>query len=248
MRVMGQHIQKIMEKLGYSSREAKVYLAALSLGECHISDIAEKVKLPRTSVQVLVDRLHKAGLMNFYVMRRYKYWVAEDPERLLHDLKQRERLLEEALPRFAALKRSARSKISRGNAHSLALFRMLADATPQPVLITNGDVEIEYVNAAWEEQFGYSLEEVRGKNPSVLRSGKTPDEVYERMWRALNAEKAFQTDEIIDRRKDGTFFNLLTTIFPVRHGGNVFFIQILDDITEQKRAEALRDKFLKAGE
>jgi PAS domain S-box-containing protein len=53
------------------------------------------------------------------------------------------------------------------------------------------------------------------------------------MWKALNSEKMFQTDEIIDKRKDGTFCNLLTTIFPVRHEGRVFFIQILDDITEK---------------
>lgn len=55
----------------------------------------------------------------------------------------------------------------------------------------------------------------------------------------------FQTDEVIDKRKDGTFFNLLTTIFPVRHDGNIFFIQILDDITEKKRVEELQRKFSK---
>jgi len=237
--------QKIIEQLGFSAKEAKVYLAALGLGECHISDIAEKVKLPRTSVQVIVDKLHKAGLMNFYVMRRYKYWVAESPERLLHNLKQRENLMEEALPRFSSLKRSGRDKSSEKNSHSFELFRMLADTINQPVLIANGEIEIEYVNEVWEKQFGYTLEEVRGENPRMLKSGKTPDVVYKKMWQALNDEKMFQTDEIIDKRKNGTFFNLLTTIFPARHEGSIFFIQILDDITERKRVEALRQKFSK---
>jgi PAS domain S-box-containing protein len=118
-----------------------------------------------------------------------------------------------------------------------------ADTTNQPVLIANGEIEIEYVNEAWEKQFGYALPEVRGENPRMLKSGKTPDEVYKRMWQSLNAEKMFQTDEIIDKRKNGTHFNLLTTIFPVRHEGDIFFIQILDDITERKRMEALQKKF-----
>lgn len=237
--------QKIIEQLGFSTKEARVYLTALGLGECHISDIAEKVKLPRTSVQAIVDKLHKAGLMNFYVMRRYKYWVAEDPERLLHDLKQKENLMEEALPRLSALKRSSRNKRFQKSDHSLELFQMFADTTNQPVLIANGEVEIEYVNEVWEKQFGYTLEEVRGENPSMLKSGKTPDDVYKRMWQALNAEKMFQTDEIVDKHKDGKFFNLLTTIFPVRHEGNIFFIQILDDITEKKRIEEFQKKFSK---
>lgn len=226
--------QKIIEQLGFSPKEAKVYLAALSLGECHISDIAEKIKLPRTSVQIIVDKLHKSGLMNFYIMRRYKYWVAEDPERLLHNLKQKQTLIEEVLPRLSALKRNEENKSSRKNLHSVELFRILADTIRQPVLIANEKIEIEYANEAWEKQFGYTLEEVHGENPRMLKSGKTPELVYKKMWQILNSEKMFQTDEIVDRRKDGTFFNLLTTIFPVRHEGNIFFIQILDDDTEKK--------------
>ena len=239
-------IQKIIEQLGYTAKEAKVYLAALSLGECHISDIAEKVKMPRTSVQVIVDKLHKDGLMNFYVMRRYKYWVAENPERLLANLKRREETMREALPRLNALKKENRTRKKVNVPQSLGLFHMLADTSSQPILIASENVEIEYVNSAWENQFGYSLAEVKGENPRMFQSGKTPGDVYKQMWASLKMEKMFQTDEIIDKRKDGTFFNLLTTIFPVRHNGLLFYIQILDDITEKKRVEALKQKFIKA--
>lgn len=237
------NVQHAIEQLGYSSKEAKVYLAALSLGECHISDIAEKIHIPRTSVQTIVDKLHVAGLMNFYVMRRYKYWTATNPNRLLQILKQKENLVEEALPKLSSLRRSAVNKKSLKDSYSLEFFQMLANSASLPVLIVNGEIEIEYVNEAWEKQFGYTLEEVRGQNPRMLKSGKTPEVVYKKMWQALNTEKLFQTDEIIDKRKDGTFFTLLTTIFSVRHNGNMFFIQILDDITEKKRTEELRKKF-----
>src|SRR3989344_4938637 len=99
--MVSMQAQKIIEQLGFSAKEAKVYLAALNLGEAHISDIAEKVKLPRTSAQMIVDKLHKEGLMNFYVMRRYKYWTAEKPERLMMLLQEREAILRSAMPNLS---------------------------------------------------------------------------------------------------------------------------------------------------
>jgi sugar-specific transcriptional regulator TrmB len=104
------HIQKVIERLGYTPNEAKVYLAALSLGECHISDIAEKAKMPRSSAQVIVDKLHKDGFINFYVRKRYKYWVAENPRRLLAGLREREDEVESILPQLEALRHGEHGK------------------------------------------------------------------------------------------------------------------------------------------
>lgn len=238
-------IQKVIEQLGFTAKEAKVYLAALHLGEAHISDIAERVKMPRSSVQVIVDKLHKEGLVNFYVMRRYKYWVAENPERLLHTLKKREELMQEALPKLIAIKKANWGKRrKKNNADDWGAFRIMADASRQPILIADENREIVYVNAAWEKQFGYALAEVKGENPRILKSGKTPKEVYEKMWKNLSAGRMFQTDEIIDKKKDGALFNLLTTIFPLKHNDHTLYIQILDDISERKRADELRQKFV----
>lgn len=239
-------IQKIIERLGYTPNEARLYLATLSLGEAHISDIAAKVKLPRTSTQLLMDKLHKDGLVNFYVQRRYKYWVAEKPERLLQIIQKREEDMREALPALTALKRAGMKKRGHGDPDSgLGLFRMFADTSNQPMLIANGEVEIEYVNTAWEKQFGYLLEEVQGQNPRILQSGQTRAEVYMKMWKHLKAGQMFQSDEIIDKRKDGTCFTLLTTVIPVTHNNALFYIQVLDDMAERERVEALHSHLLK---
>jgi len=53
--------QKVLEQLGYSANEAKVYLTSLAMGEAHVSDIAEKAKIPRSTVQVIVERLLKTA-------------------------------------------------------------------------------------------------------------------------------------------------------------------------------------------
>lgn len=241
--------QKVIEQLGYSQSEAKVYLVSLSLGEARISDIANKVKMPRSTVQVIAERLHEAGLMNFYEMSRYKYWVAEKPELLLEILKKREATIEAALPELLKIRHASRNKARKIDPlykKSLEILSLCSQSSHQPTLITNSDVEIVYVNEAWQKQFGYSAEEVNGQKPSALCSGKTPRDEYVAMWRALKADTLFQSDKIIDQRKDGTHFNLLTTIFPLYHANRKFYIQILNDITDKKQAQMLYQSFAEA--
>ncbi len=226
-------VQKVIELLGYSAKEAKVYLAVLALGESHVSDIAEMVKLPRTSVQIVLEKLLQDQLVNFYVMRRYKYWTAENPERILSTLIKKENIIRETLPQLISLKKENRSKrYSRNTAHSFGILKMLADTTNVPVLVTDKDARIMYVNQKWEDLFGYSLEEISGENPKILQSKETPREAYIDMWESLKCEKLFQSDKIIDKKKDGTLFTLLTTILPIRHNKNIFYIQMLTDTTQ----------------
>jgi PAS domain S-box-containing protein len=239
-------LQKVIEQLGYTANEAKVYLAALSLGEAHISDIAVYAKLPRSTAQAMADKLHAAGLMNFYVQRRYKYWVADSPERILSEYKKREERMREALPALIALRRKkSKRRLREIDVQNSKLLRMSADAALQPLLITNEDAEIVYANKPWRDLFGYSLEEIAGENPRMFQSGKTPREVFARMWQALREERMFQSDEIVDRKKDGENFNLLTTIFPLRLANAVYFVQILDDISARGRARAAGDAFVR---
>lgn len=222
--------QKVLEQLGYSPKEAKVYLTSLTMGEAHVSDIADKVKMPRSTVQVVIDRLHADGLMNFYVVRRYKYWVAEDPTILLKKLREREAAVEESIPRLVALKQKAgtKNKIEKQQ-EILGPLRDVAEGMTQPVLIANKESEIQYVNLAWEKQLGYTSEEVYGEHTRLLKSGQSPQEEYERLSRNLKAGGLFESDAIIDRKKDGTLFTLFTVIFSVSHGNRTFYVQILEE-------------------
>ncbi len=220
--------QKVIEQLGYSPKEAKVYMTSLRLGEAHVSDISQKVGIARNTVQSIVNKLHADGLMSFYVLRRYKYWSVENPERLLANLQQQEEIVREALPVLSEMRKVARKKSQQKKPkHSMTIFRTWADSADQPMLVTDTDAMILYVNTLWEKQFGYTLEEVRGKSTKMLTSDKTPKHVHRAMWQALETAELFQTDEVIDKRKDGTLFSMKTTIFTVSHGGSEYFVQLL---------------------
>lgn len=106
------HAQKVIEKLGYSKNEAKVYLVSLQFGTSTVTDLAKKVEIPRTSTQVILEKLHQDGLMNFYVQRQHRYWTAENPEKFLTRLQEKEGILKTVIPKLEALRHSGKIKSS----------------------------------------------------------------------------------------------------------------------------------------
>jgi PAS domain S-box-containing protein len=220
--------QKVLERLGYSAKEAKVYLMVLSLGECRVSDVALKLKQPRTSIQAVIDRLHKDGVMSFYTMRGRKYWAAENPERLMTNLKSSQEMLADALPKLSLIRERGRKKKCCTTDVSIGIFRVFADSSNSPVLITDSNMNIQYVNTSWEKLFGYTLQDVIGQTPLVVKSGKTPEDVYHAMHKALKSEVMFQSADMINKSRSGKLIRFLTTIFPVRHNGSLYYIQILN--------------------
>ena len=98
------HLRNVIEQLGYSPHEVAVYLAALELGGSTATEIAEKAHLPRTTAKLIIDSLHKRGLMNAYLQRRRKVWAAENPEKLLIDLHESEAALKLIMPELQSLR------------------------------------------------------------------------------------------------------------------------------------------------
>ncbi|ACB76351.1 PAS domain S-box protein [Opitutus terrae] len=118
------------------------------------------------------------------------------------------------------------------------------EQSPVSVIITETSGEIEYVNPWFTETTGYSLEEVRGKNPRVLSSGETSGETYREMWQAITSGREWR-GEFHNRRKDGTLFWEAATIGPIfdDEGKISRFLAVKEDITERKRAsERIREQ------
>ena len=104
------HIRSAIEQLGYSPHEVKVYLAALELGGSTATDIAEKTRIPRTTVNLIIDSLHRKGLLDAYLQHRRKIWTATNPNKLLIRLKEHEAGLRAVLPELQSLQRDTGAK------------------------------------------------------------------------------------------------------------------------------------------
>ena len=108
--------------------------------------------------------------------------------------------------------------------------------SPESVVITDLAARIEYVNEAFERNTGYTREEVLGKNPSLLKSGKTPTATFASMWQQLRDAQPWK-GEFHNRRKDGSEFTEFAIITPIRdeQGAVTHYVAVKEDITERKR-------------
>lgn len=95
-----------------------------------------------------------------------------------------------------------------------ALTQEVASHQAVSILITDLRGTIQYVNPAFEHMTGYSRDEVMGKNPRILKSGLQAKEFYQEMWARLRGGGVWES-RFINRRKDGTLFEMEMTITPV---------------------------------
>ena len=116
----------------------------------------------------------------------------------------------------------------------------------EAVMITDANGNIKYVNPAFEKMTGYRIQEVLGKNPRILKSGKHDRKFYEDMWRTILSGKVWR-GELINRKKNGDFYYEHMTISPLfdSNGNITNFIAIKRNITEQKLFEAQMFQFQK---
>lgn len=121
---------------------------------------------------------------------------------------------------------------------TLRKLKMAVEQSPNSIVITNLDAEIEYVNPAFTAASGYTLEEAIGKNPRILQSGKIPKETYDEMWATLTQGKAWR-GELINRSKQGNEYIERTVIYPVRNedGMVTHYLSHKENITAQKLTE-----------
>ncbi len=112
------------------------------------------------------------------------------------------------------------------------------EQTADSVLITNRAGVIEYVNAGFEQLTGYPQEEVKGKTPEFLKSGKHSPQYYRQLWQTLLDGETFH-DTIINRHKNGSLYYEEKTITPLKdaHGNIVSFVAIGKDMTKRMLAE-----------
>ena len=76
-------LDKELQQLGLSDKEAKVYLASLGLGPSPAQAIAEKAGLKRPTAYYAIEELAKKGLMSSAEQGKKRFFSAESPERLI---------------------------------------------------------------------------------------------------------------------------------------------------------------------
>lgn len=123
---------------------------------------------------------------------------------------------------------------------SLALLRIAAVTfeTKEAIMITDSNANIIRVNRAFTTITGYTADEVVGKSPRIIKSGKHDQAFYEDLWCELLANGVW-SGEIWDRHKDGHLIPTHLNLTAVKNelGEVVQYVAISYDISECKRRE-----------
>ena len=117
------------------------------------------------------------------------------------------------------------------------------EQSPASIVLTDLQGQIEYVNPKFTQVSGYRLDEVRGQNPRVLKSGEMPPAQYARLWQVITSGGEWH-GEFHNKRKNGELYWESASISPLMdaHGRITGFLGVKEDITERKQLEAkLRD-------
>jgi PAS domain S-box-containing protein len=138
----------------------------------------------------------------------------------------------------ASEQRATKERIAAEEAAiNLATFKTVVSESAL-LTITDAKGVILDVNDQFCALSGYTREELIGNTHDMMRCEVHPESFWEEMW-AVVRDGGHWRGEICNRRKDGSFFWVDTTVSALRdHNGNIEnFIAIRFDITERKQAE-----------
>lgn len=112
------------------------------------------------------------------------------------------------------------------------------ESAAESFMITDTNGIIEYVNPAFTKMTGYTLEEVVGEKPNIVKSGVHPPEFYQELWATITAGNVWR-GEITNRDRHGRLYVESTAIAPVMNDRDeiIRYVAIKHDVTARKEME-----------
>jgi HTH-type transcriptional regulator, sugar sensing transcriptional regulator len=100
----------LLQEVGLTINESKIYLALLEIGQSLAGTIAEKAKIHRRNVYDSLERLIEKGLVHHIIKSNRKYYEAVSPEKILDLLKEKLNFASLALPELMQKYKHSKSK------------------------------------------------------------------------------------------------------------------------------------------
>ena len=120
----------------------------------------------------------------------------------------------------------------------MRLLEAAIEAAPTGIVVSSALGEIQWVNAAFTTMTGYSAQDVIGRNPRVLKSGRQGKSFYEALWETISKGEIW-SGELQNQRRDGSIYWEHMLIAPVLSPdrGVQHYVAIKQDISARKQLE-----------
>lgn len=120
----------------------------------------------------------------------------------------------------------------------LMQFAKVIEQADEEVVITSPQGVIQYVNPSFEQNTGYSSDEVIGRKPSILKSGLHDNACYKELWNTILDRKTWKGVLKNKKKNDGIIIHDMT-ITPIFDSNNTIsaYVSIRRDITKRQEIE-----------
>ena len=130
----------------------------------------------------------------------------------------------------------------RKHEQELQKFYLSIETSSASIIITDSSGNISYANSSFCTSTGYVLEELLGKNPSIIKSGIHDQHFYKSMWDTISNGKTWRGD-VCNKNKRGELFWESTVITPIpdKNGKIINYVAVKNDISERIDLERLKE-------
>ncbi|AIF49989.1 diguanylate cyclase domain-containing protein [Pelosinus sp. UFO1] len=120
----------------------------------------------------------------------------------------------------------------------LRLAAQVFESASDGILVTDVEGVIQFANPAFLKNTGYSLEEIMGLTPRILKSGIHSDELYHEMWHSLQKNGQWK-GEINNKRKNGEIYSEWLVVDAIKNdlGQITMYSGIFRDLSERMKYE-----------
>ncbi len=137
-----------------------------------------------------------------------------------------------------AIEKKEALRFKKAAEDQLKILSRAMDQNPASIVITNFKGDIEYVNPKFTQLTGYTLGEVLGKNPRVLKSGKSSSDDYKVLWETIVSGGEWR-GEFENVKKNGESYFERALISPIsdEKGEITHFLAVKEDVTEKRKVD-----------
>ncbi len=211
-------IEKVLQEIGLTQNEIKVYLALLDLGESKTGEILKKSGLNSGRIYEILDSLQKKGLVSFIVKSGVKFFSPADPKRVNDYLNEKRQIVEKQQQDYNKILPELLQKIS-------------AIESEAKIEVFSG---IQGTRTAWRKEFNYPTNKtiyVLG----VTASAKYPHSVWNyftNIHRKMRDNKGYKIKKLLSKEaKKERFYHERKAEVKYLPYGSLVSIGIIDNLT-----------------
>lgn len=182
-------LDRLLQQIGFSKNETKVYLAALESGPSSAQTLAERASLPRTTVYSVLEYLVKRGVVGKTVHQGKTRFLADPPEKLLSILNDVRTQVEKALPQLEAIYNQSETKPKIYFYEGKWAIRKAFDDTlvvkPHEILMWNTDLYFDFERYGLDKHYidqrvklGIHAKRIAGEG-SIWHTKNKPRDMFE---------------------------------------------------------------------